>query len=118
VDDGAMALVVNRLREIGGGIVVADERGVLAELALPVAGLLSDRPLPEVLAASRALNAAGRSLGITLPAPFQSLAFLSLSAIPSLKLTDRGLVDVDRRAIVPLELDAARVEAAGAAAPA
>jgi adenine deaminase len=105
VDDGAMALVVNRLRELEGGIVVADEHEVLAELPLPVAGLLSDRPLAEVLDASRAINAAAQALGVTIPAPFQILAFLALSVIPSLKITDRGLVDVDRRELVPLAVE-------------
>jgi len=104
VHDGAMALVVERLRALGGGIVVADERDVLAELPLPVAGLLSDRPLEEVLATSRAVNEAARTLGVRLPAPLQALAFLTLSVIPSLKITDRGLVDVDARQIVPLAL--------------
>ena len=102
VDDGAMARVVERLRELGGGIVVADTAGVRAELPLPVAGLLSDRPLAEVLTASRALEEAARSLGVTVPAPFQTLAFLALSVIPALKITDRGLVDVGRREVVPL----------------
>ena len=102
VDDGAMAVAVNRLRELGGGIVVTDASGVRAELPLPVAGLLSDRPLAEVLDASRAVNAAVQALGVTFPAPFQMLAFLALSVIPSLKITDRGLVDVDRREVVPL----------------
>jgi len=104
VHDGAIAIVVERLRELGGGIVVADERGVLAELPLPVAGLLSDRPLEEVLTMSRAVNEAARTLGVRLPAPLQALAFLTLSVIPSLKITDRGLVDVDARQIVPLAL--------------
>ena len=106
VDDRAMALAVNRLRELGGGIVVADEHDVRAELPLPVAGLLSDRPLDEVLDASRAINAAAVELGVTCQAPFQILAFLALSVIPTLKITDRGLVDVDRREIVPLAVDA------------
>ncbi len=102
VDDGAMARVVGRLRELGGGIVVVEEQGVRAELPLPVAGLLSDRPLAEVLEASRTLNAAVQALGVTFPAPFQVLAFLALSVIPALKITDRGLVDVDRFELVPL----------------
>ena len=72
---------------------------------LPVAGLLSDRPLGEVVAASRACNAAREALGCTLDAPFQSLAFLALSVIPKLKLTDRGLVDVERFELVPLAAD-------------
>jgi adenine deaminase len=102
VDDGAMARAVGRLRELGGGLVVVEEQGVRAELALPVAGLLSDRPLAEVLDASRTINAAVAALGVTFPAPFQMLAFLALSVIPALKITDRGLVDVDRFELVPL----------------
>jgi adenine deaminase len=102
VDDGAMACVVRRLCEIEGGIVVADEDGVRAELPLPVAGLLSDRPFVEVLAGSREVTAAARELGVTIPAPFQTLSFLALSVIPALKITDRGLVDVDRFELVPL----------------
>ncbi len=102
VDDEAMATVVARLAELGGGIVVADTDGIRSELPLPVAGLLSDRPLADVLDASRALNAAVRELGVAYPHPFQVLAFLALSVIPSLKITDRGLVDVDRFELVPL----------------
>jgi len=102
VDDPSMARVVERLGELGGGIVVADSAEILSELPLPVAGLLSDRPLADVLAASRALNAAAQELGVAYPHPFQVLAFLALSVIPSLKITDRGLVDVDRFELVPL----------------
>jgi adenine deaminase len=105
VDDAAMAIVVERLRELSGGVVVADEHGVLAELPLPVAGLLSDQPLADVLAASRAITAAARTLGVMCPAPTQVLAFLALSVIPALKITDRGLVDVVRREIVPLAVE-------------
>ena len=102
VDDPSMARVVERLSELGGGIVVADGAEILSELPLPVAGLLSDRSLADVLAASRALNAAAQKLGVAYPHPFQVLAFLALSVIPSLKITDRGLVDVDRFELVPL----------------
>ena len=102
VDDGAMAFVVRRLSDLGGGVVVADEERVLAELPLPVAGLLSDKPFAEVLAESRAITAAAGELGVTILAPFQMLSFLALSVIPALKITDRGLVDVDRFELVPL----------------
>jgi adenine deaminase len=102
VSDAAMAAAVRRLANIGGGIVVHDGAAVLAELPLPVAGLLSDAPLDEVIERSRAVVAAAAELGCTLEAPFQHLAFLALSVIPSLKLTDRGLVDVDRFELVPL----------------
>jgi len=102
VDDAAMERAVARLVEIGGGMVVVDGGEVTAELPLPVAGLLSDRPLDEVLSASAALNDAAEALGVHFPHPFQVLAFLALSVIPSLKITDRGLVDVDRFELVPL----------------
>jgi adenine deaminase len=103
VDDGDMQRAVQRLVELGGGEVVVEHRGVRAELPLPIAGLLSDAPLADVLEASRACVAAAARLGCTIPAPFQTLSFLALSVIPSLKITDRGLVDVDRFEIVPLE---------------
>jgi adenine deaminase len=101
--DAAMAFAVRRLANVGGGIVAVDASEIVAELPLPVAGLLSDAPLEEVVARSRALVDAARELGCTVEAPFQVLAFLALSVIPSLKLTDRGLVDVDRFELVPLE---------------
>jgi adenine deaminase len=103
VDDHDMARAVTRLAELGGGEVVVEDGGVRAELPLPVAGLLSDAPLEEVLEASRACVAATRRLGCELAAPFQTMSFLALSVIPSLKITDRGLVDVDRFELVPLE---------------
>ena len=104
MNDDDLQRAVERLVELGGGIVVVSQGEVLAELPLPVAGLLSDRPLAEVVAASRACVEAARGLGCTLPSPFQSLAFLALSVIPSLKITDHGLVDVDAFELVPLEV--------------
>ena len=101
-DDEDMAFAVRRLAELGGGIVAVDEGRVVAECPLPVAGLLSDQPLEVVVAQSRACNEAAAGLGWSGATPFLTLAFLALSVIPSLKLTDRGLVDVDRFEIVPL----------------
>jgi adenine deaminase len=102
MNDASMAAAVRRLANRGGGIVVVDGAEVLAELPLPVAGLLSDAPLEEVVAQSHALAAAARQIGCTLEAPFQHLSFLALSVIPSLKITDQGLVDVDRFELVEL----------------
>jgi len=102
MNDASMAAAVRRLANRGGGIVVVDGADVLAELPLPVAGLLSDLPLEEVVERSHALAAAARELGCTLEAPFQHLSFLALSVIPSLKITDLGLVDVDRFELVEL----------------
>jgi adenine deaminase len=103
MDDTSMATAVARVALHGGGIVATDGETVLAELPLPVAGLLSDAPHAEVVAASRALLDAARTLGCRLEAPYNHMAFLALSVIPHLKLTDHGLVDVDRFELVPLE---------------
>ena len=102
MDDQDMARAIGRLTEIGGGVVVVEDRGVRAELALPIAGIISDAPLAKVVKASRGCIDAAAKLGCTLPSPFQTMAFLALSVIPSLKLTDHGLVDVDRFELVPL----------------
>jgi adenine deaminase len=104
VDDHDMARAVRRLSEIGGGVVVVEDGGVRAELALPIAGLLSEAPLDDVVAASRGCIEAAAKLGCELESPFQQLAFLALSVIPSLKITDAGLVDVDRFELVPLRV--------------
>jgi adenine deaminase len=102
VDDGDMARAVGRLSETGGGLVVIADRGVQAELPLPVAGILSDAPFEEVVELSDACLAAVRELGCEFPAPFQTLSFLALSVIPRLKITDRGLIDVDAFEVVGL----------------
>jgi adenine deaminase len=103
MEDADMHRAVQRLAEIGGGIVVVQGRGVKAELPLRVAGLMSDQRLADVVERSRACVEAAAALGCNLPSPFQSLAFLALSVIPSLKITDHGLVDVDRFELVPLK---------------
>ncbi len=102
--DNDLAFAVSHLARIGGGIVVVDDGRVVAECPLPVAGLLSDAPLADVIEQSLATNEAAHALGWSGGTPFLTLAFLALSVIPSLKITDRGLVDVDRFEIVPLEV--------------
>jgi adenine deaminase len=104
MDDEDMTRAVERLGELGGGIVVVDGGEVKAELPLPVAGLLADAPLAEVIEKSLACNDAARKVGWSGATPFLTLSFLGLSVIPSLKITDRGLVDVDRFQIVPLKI--------------
>lgn len=96
-----MALASNRLSEIEGGFVVVRDGKVLAELALPVAGLMSLDPFEEVRDSLIALRKAAASLGVTLTEPFLQLAFLALPVIPALKITDRGMVDVTRFEILP-----------------
>jgi len=104
VDDDSMAACVRRLAEIGGGVVVADAGQVVDELPLPVAGLMSDRPLLEVDQRLAALESRLREMGVTMEAPFMCLSFLALSVIPELKITDRGLVDVGSFKLVPLTI--------------
>ena len=102
MNDRDMTFAVERLADLGGGIVAVEGLHVLAECPLPIAGLLSDAPLADVIAQSRACNEAAQGLGWTGATPFLTLAFLALSVIPHLKITDRGLVDVDRFELVPL----------------
>jgi adenine deaminase len=93
VDDADIALAIRSLERMQGGLAAVADGKVLAELPLPVAGLVSDLPLNDVVAGMDALNAAAHSLGCDLAAPFMTLSFLSLSPIPELKLTDQGLID-------------------------
>ena len=106
VDDGDMALCAERAQALGGGLVVARGGEVVGELALPIAGLLSDAPLEEVAEGLEQLQDLLVEQGVTIGAPFMTLSFLALSVIPSLKITDRGLVDVDAFQLVPLAIDA------------
>ena len=91
-----MALAANRLSAIEGGFVVVRDGQVLAELALPVAGLMSLEPFETVRDKLVDLRDAARGLGVVLDEPFLQLAFLALPVIPALKITDRGLVDVTK----------------------
>ncbi len=100
VDYEDMALAANRLSECQGGFVVARDGAVLAELALPIAGLMSDLSFEGGRAGLDALRAAAASLGVTLEEPFLQLAFLALPVIPALKITDRGMVDVVKFEII------------------
>ncbi len=99
-DDGDMATAANRLIALEGGAVVVRDGAVFAELALPIAGLMSDRPYEEVAERLVALEAAVAAIGGALEQPLLQLAFLPLVVIPHLKLSDRGLVDVDRFALL------------------
>jgi adenine deaminase len=96
VDEADMAAAVNRLRELEGGFAVARDGNVVAELALPVAGLMSLKSFEEVRETLVPLRSAAKGLGVTLAEPFLQVAFLPLPVIPHLKITDMGLVDVDK----------------------
>lgn len=101
-NDEDMHHAVEAIVEMQGGLVVVQGGEVRAALPLPIAGLMSDRPLHEVRDAVDDLHSAYHQLGGELQDPFMQLAFLALPVIPSLKLTDKGLVDVDKFEIVSL----------------
>jgi len=100
--DEDMRRAVAELVRLGGGQVVVAGGEVQAALPLPIAGLMSDRRLEEVARLGRELVRAAHGLGCILPDPFMTLSFLALPVIPALKLTDRGLVDVEAFQLVPL----------------
>lgn len=100
VNDADMAIAANRLTDIEGGFVVVLDGKVLAEVALPVAGLMSLKPFEAVRDELVELRKAARTLGVVLEEPFLQLAFLALPVIPHLKITDHGLVDVDRFEVI------------------
>lgn len=102
VSETDMAFAANRIRELGGGMVVVREGQVLAELTLNYGGLMSDGLAPDVVERDRAVRRAVAELGIPQTVqPFMTTAFVSLSVIPHLKLTTVGLIDVDSQEIVP-----------------
>lgn len=101
MDAQSMLSAARRVHELGGGLVAALGERVLCELPLPLAGLMSDWELPRVLAGLEELRAASDVI-CSHPEPFMPLSFVCLPVIPHLKLTDRGLVDVD--AFAPVEL--------------
>jgi adenine deaminase len=98
----AIRLAVETLRDLGGGLVAVRGGRVLAQVPLPVAGLLSDDPVDALAGRLDELNRAAASMGCKVEDPFMTLSFLALPVIPALKLTDMGLVDVSRFALVPL----------------
>jgi adenine deaminase len=92
-NDADILQAIRELERLQGGLVAVANGSVKAELGLPIAGLVSDKPLAEVTSGVARLNAAAQALGCKLAAPFMTLSFLSLSPIPQLKLTDQGLID-------------------------
>jgi adenine deaminase len=87
---------------MGGGLAAVRDGEVLARVPLPIAGLLSDRPIQSVVGDLEDVNRAAAELGCRMGDAFMALSFLALPVIPSLKITDRGLVDVTRFEHVPL----------------
>ena len=96
MDDESMKLAVRQIIDMQGGMIAVSDGQVLARLPLPIAGLMSDQPIEKVRQMVDELTRAAQQLGSSLHDPYMTLSFMALSVIPSLKLTDMGLVDVDR----------------------
>ena len=105
VNDDDMALAANTLVKEGGGMVVVRDGRVLGLVPLPIAGLMSDKPVREVSALVEQLEGAWREIGCTMVSPFMTMAGLSLACLPELRLTDRGLVDCTAFRFVPLDAE-------------
>jgi adenine deaminase len=95
-----MARAVNRVRELAGGVVLAEDDRIVFELPLPVAGLVSTRPLPELAAAERQLTAHLRARGYVFHDPFYTLYFSTADFLPAVRLSARGIWDVKRNRVL------------------
>jgi adenine deaminase len=91
-----MAFAANVVSDMDGGLIAVESGHVMAKLALPIAGLMSDRPADEVASKLEALDRAAEKLGATVDKPFTVLSFMPLAVIPELRVTDKGLVDVNK----------------------
>jgi adenine deaminase len=93
-NDEDMALCAKIIEEMQGGFVLVSDGKVLGKLALPIAGLLTEEPVEDVIAGLEEINQAYHNLGGSLPAPFMTISFIGLPTVPDLGLTDMGLIDV------------------------
>ncbi len=100
VSDDDMALAANTVSEMDGGLAVVLKGRVLESLALPIGGLMSDKPIDFVDKKLKSLKEKAKELGSSLPNLFMILSFISLAVIPELKITDKGLVNVDMGELV------------------
>jgi adenine deaminase len=104
-DDSSMMTAARAVCHTGGGLSVAHQQAVLAQVPLPIAGLMSDQPIETVRRQMDEALSAAHNLGATLHDPFMAMSFLALAVIPELKITDQGLVDVAKFEKVPLFVD-------------
>ena len=101
-NDMDMLKAAEAIQKMGGGLAAVSDQKVLASLPLSIAGLMSEKSVPQVNSQLENLQRAAKNLGCKMRDPFMALSFLSLPVIPELKITDKGLVDVTQFKIVPL----------------
>jgi adenine deaminase len=105
VDDADLLCALQEVGRLQGGVVVCQGGRIVSSLPLPLAGLMSAAPLSQVISDIEALHRSAQALGTSLARPFMALSFLALPVIPELRLTDRGLVDVNRSCLVSLNVE-------------
>ena len=103
-NDEDMALAANTLIECGGGMCAVQNGEVLGLVPLPIAGLMSDKPVEEIGKIVASLEEAWKKIGCSMPSPFMTMALIPLACLPELRLTDRGLVDCTRFCFVDIEV--------------
>lgn len=101
-NDEDMALAANTLIECGGGMVAVKAGKVIGLVPLPIAGLMSDKPLKEMAQKVEELDKAWKEIGCDIASPFMTMALISLACLPELRLTNRGLVDCNKFEFVSL----------------
>ncbi len=104
-NDNDMNVAARAIGKLGGGFVAVSDGEVMAQVPLPIAGLMSDQPLEVVHGQVEDILQVSHQFGVELDNPFMALSFLALPVIPSLKLTDKGLVDVEQFQLVPLFIE-------------
>ena len=103
-NDEDMALAANTLIECGGGMCAVRDGKVLGLVPLPIAGLMSDKPMQEMAETVAGLEESWKEIGCSMPSPFMTMALIPLACLPELRLTDRGLVDCSRFCFVDIEV--------------
>ncbi|GGA30579.1 adenine deaminase [Paenibacillus physcomitrellae] len=104
VNEADMAFAAAKLAECGGGMIAVKDGKVLGLVEMPVAGLMSDKPLDQVVEEVRGLEAGWKELGCTIHAPFMTFSLIALPVIPDLRISNRGLVDVTTFQLTDVEL--------------
>ncbi|GAI15545.1 unnamed protein product, partial [marine sediment metagenome] len=104
-NDKDMLNVGAAIAKMGGGLAISVNEKIVDSLPLPIAGLMSDKPLLEVKENLDSISKTAKKLGVKVDNPFMSIAFLSLEVAPHIKITNKGLVDVNNSKIVDLFLD-------------
>ncbi len=105
VNERDMAVAVNAVHDMKGGLSVACDGEVLGRMCLPIGGLMSEKNADEVMAELEVMNDAAKEVGCEMSAPFMALSFISLPTVPELGLTDMGLIDVLAHKLIDVELD-------------